>query len=140
MPRGKTTDAQTIYNIMASYFETRSFTQTSRDLDIPISTVEKLVKEHINDKEYVELWNKKKEDFVNKVDVVIYQAIDRLTKEMDKQDNIPINQLTTAIGTLYDKKMMAQTGVMGNDTPSVQINIVNNEHLEKALYEEDENE
>lgn len=138
MPRGKTTDTQTIYNIMASYFETRSFAQTSRDLDIPISTIEKLVKEHINDKEYVELWNKKKEDFVNKVDVVIYQAIDRLTKEMDKQDNIPINQLTTAIGTLYDKKMMAQTGVMGNDTPSVQINIVDNSNLEKALYEEEE--
>lgn len=137
MARGKTTDTQTIYNIMASYFGTRSFTQTSRDLDIPLSTVEKLVKEHINDKEYVELWNKKKEDFVNKVDVVIYQAIDRLTKEMDKQDNIPINQLTTAIGTLYDKKMMAQTGVMGNDTPSVQINIVNNEELEKTLYEEE---
>lgn len=137
MPRGKTTDTQTIYNIMASYFETRSFAQTSRDLDIPISTIEKLVKEHINDKEYVELWNRKKEDFVNKVDVVIYQAIDRLTKEMDKQDNIPINQLTTAIGTLYDKKMMAQAGVMGNDTPSVQINIVNNEDLEKTLYEEE---
>jgi hypothetical protein len=138
MAQGKKTDKQTIYNIMASYFETRSFAQTSKDLDIPISTVEKLVKEHINDKEFVELWNRKKEDFVNKVDVVIYQAIDRLIKEMDKQENIPINQLTTAIGTLYDKKMMAQTGVMGNDTPSVQINIVDNSNLESTLYEEEQ--
>lgn len=138
MAKGQKTDTQTIYNIMASYFETRSFAQTSKDLDIPTSTVEKLVKEHINDKEFVELWNKKKEDFVNKVDVIIYQAIDRLTKEMDKQENIPINQLTTAIGTLYDKKMMAQTGIMGNDTPSVQINIVDNSNLEKSLYEEEE--
>lgn len=138
MAQGKKTDKQTIYNIMSSYFETRSFTQTSNDLGIPISTVEKLVKEHINDKEFVELWNRKKEDFVNKVDVVIYQAIDRLIKEMDKQENIPINQLTTAIGTLYDKKMMAQTGVMGNDTPSVQINIVDNSNLESTLYEEEQ--
>lgn len=138
MAQGKKTDKQTIYNIMASYFETRSFAQTSKDLDIPISTVEKLVKEHINDKEFVELWNRKKEDFVNKVDVVIYQAIDRLIKEMDKQESIPINQLTTAIGTLYDKKIMAQTGVMGNDTPNVQINIVDNSNLESTLYEEEQ--
>ena len=138
MARGKTTDAETIYNVMASYFITRSFAQTSRDLDMPLSTVENLVKAHMNDKEFIELWNTKKEDFVNKVDVIIYQAIDRLTKEMDKQENIPINQLTTAIGTLYDKKLMAQTGVMGNDTPSVQINIVSNDNLEESLYEEDE--
>ncbi len=137
MAQGKKTDMKTIYNIMASYFETRSFAQTSKDIEIPPSTVEKIVKEHINDKEFVELWAKKKEDFVNKVDVIIYQAIDRLTKEMDKQENIPINQLTTAIGTLYDKKLMAQTGVMGNDTPSVQINIVDNSNLEQQLYEED---
>ncbi len=44
----------------------------------------------------------------------------------------------TAIGTLYDKKTIAQTGILGNDTPSVQINIVNNEHLEEALYNEEE--
>ena len=137
MAQGKKTDKQTIYNIMASYFETRSFTQTSKDLDIPRTTVEKLVKEHMNDKEFVELWQQKREDFVNKVDVVIYQAIDRLIKEMDKQESIPINQLTTAIGTLYDKKMMAQTGVMGNDTPNVQINIVDNSNLESTLYEEE---
>ena len=35
MARGKKTDNQTIYNIMCSYFETRNYSQTSRDLDIP---------------------------------------------------------------------------------------------------------
>jgi hypothetical protein len=28
--------------------------------------------------------------------------------------------------------------VLGNDTPSVQINIVDNSNLEKSLYEEEE--
>ena len=64
--------------------------------------------------------------------------MDKLIQQLDNQENIPINQLTTAIGTLYDKKTIAQTGILGNDTPSVQINIVNNEHLEEALYNEDE--
>ena len=64
--------------------------------------------------------------------------MDKLIQQLDNQENIPINQLTTAIGTLYDKKTIAQTGIMGNDTPSVQINIVDNSALETTLYEEEE--
>ena len=138
MAQGKKTDTQTIYNIMSSYFDTRNFTQTGSDLGVPVSTVEKIVKEHLKDKEFVELWNRKKEDFATKADVIIYKALDKLTEQIDKQENIPINQLTTAIGTLYDKKMISQTGIMGNDTPSVQINIIDNSNLETSLYEEED--
>lgn len=138
MARGKKTDPQTIYNIMCSYFETRNYSQTSRDLDIPEQTVEKIVKEHIKEQEYRELWDKKKEDFATKADLIIYKAMDRLVEQLDNQKNIPVNQLTTAIGTLYDKKLISQTGVLGNDTPSVQINIVSNDNLEEALYDEEE--
>lgn len=137
MAKGKKLTTQEIYNIMTSYFETRNFTQTGNDLGVPVSTVEKMVKEHIKDAEYIELWNKKKEDFITKADLIIYKAMDKLTQQLDNQENIPINQLSTTIGTLYDKKMVAQTGVMGTDTPSVQINIVDNSNLEKTLYEEE---
>ena len=34
MARGVTTDKQTLYNVMSSYFETRSYSQTGRDLDV----------------------------------------------------------------------------------------------------------
>lgn len=138
MARGKKTDPQTIYNIMCSYFETRNYSQTGRDLDIPEQTVEKIVKEHIKEQEYRELWDRKKEDFATKADIIIYKAMDRLVEQLDNQKNIPVNQLTTAIGTLYDKKVVSQSGVLGNDTPSVQINIVNNDNLEQALYDEEE--
>ena len=137
MAQGKKTDTQTIYNIMCSYFDTRNYTQTGKNLDIPVSTVEKIVKEHIKDKDFVELWNKKKEDFATKADMIIYKAMDKLLTQLDTQDNIPINQLSTAIGTLYDKKMMAEHGPLENETPSVQINIVDNSNLEKTLYEEE---
>lgn len=136
MAQGKKTDNETLYNIMSSYFETRSYSQTGRDLDVPISTVEKLVKEHIKDEEFVKLWNEKKEEFATKADVIIYQAMDRLTKKLDSEDDIPVNQLTTAIGTLYDKKAMAQNGVVGNITPNVQIVMVDNSKLEGAMYDE----
>lgn len=131
MARGVTTDAQTIYNIMNSYFETRSYAQTGRDLGVPDSTVEKLVKEHIKDKEFVELWAKKKEDFATKADMLIYKAMDRLNKELDSQDKISVNNLSTVIGTLYDKRTIANNG----GTPNVEIKIVDNSNLEKAMYD-----
>ena len=136
MAQGKKTDNETIYKVMSSYFETRSFAQTGRDLDMPPTTVEKLVKENLSKREFVELWAQKKEDFVTKADLIIHKAMDRLTKELDSEKDIPVNQLTTAIGTLYDKKAMAQTGVVGNVTPNVQIVMVDNSKLESAMYED----
>lgn len=137
MAKGKQLDSQEVYNIMNSYFETRSFTQTGRDLEVPVSTVENTVKKHLNDKEFVELWNRKKEDFITRADIIIHKAMDRLTKELDSEKEIPVNQLTTAIGTLYDKKMVSQTGITGTITPAVQINIVDNSNLEGAMYDEE---
>ena len=137
MAKGKQLDSQEVYNIMNSYFETRSFTQTGRDLEVPVSTVENTVKKHLNDKEFVELWNRKKEDFITRADIIIHKAMDRLTKELDSEKEIPVNQLTTAIGTLYDKKMVSQTGISGTITPAVQINIVDNSNLEGAMYDEE---
>lgn len=135
MAQGKKTDNETIYKIMCSYFETRSYTQTSRDLGVAASTVEKIVKENLSKKEFVELWEKKKEDFVTRADIIIHKAMDRLVKELDSEKEIPVNQLTTAIGTMYDKKALTETGNV-SITPAVQINIVDNNQLEKVLYEE----
>lgn len=131
MAQGKKTDSQTIYNIMDSYFETRSYAQTGRNLGIPESTVEKLVKEHIKDQEFRELWAKKKEDFATKADLLIYKAMDRLNKELDSEDKISVNNLSTVIGTLYDKRTIANNG----GTPNVEIKIVDNSNLEKAMYD-----
>ncbi len=136
MAKGKKTDNETIYKVMSSYFETRSYTQTGRDLEMPASTVEKLVKENLRKKEFVELWEKKREDFATKADLIIHKAMDRLAKELDSDKEIPVNQLTTAIGTLYDKKAMAQNGDITNDAPRLQINIVDHSDLEGALYDE----
>ena len=138
MPKGVTTDRETLYKVMASYFMTRSYYGTAKELDMPTSTVENLVKRHINDEEFIELWNKKKEKFSTIADVMIYKAMDRLDGELESQKSIPIYQLTTAIGTLYDKKRIENVGAVETEKPSLNINIIKKDpELEKALYEED---
>lgn len=138
MAKGQKTEYEQLVLVMSDYFITRSYTATAKNLDMPITTIKTLVDAHINDEEFVKLRKKKEEEFVERANHLIFKSMNIMNDELDTMENIPINQLTTAIGTLYDKKMMAQTGIMGNDTPSVQINIVDNSNLEKSLYEEEE--
>lgn len=140
MTKGKTTDRETLYKVMLSYFMTRSYAATARELDMPESTVKDLVKRNIKEKEFVELWREKKEDFATMADVMIYKAMDKLNNELDNQKSIPINQLTTAIGTLYDKRRIESIGSIESATPDITINVVDNSNLEKALYEEENEE
>lgn len=138
MAKGQKTEYEQLVLVMSDYFITRSYTATAKNLDMPITTIKTLVDAHINDEEFVKLRKKKEEEFVERANHLIFKSMNIMNDELDTMENIPINQLTTAIGTLYDKKMMAQTGIMGNDTPSVQINIVDNSNLETSLYEEEE--
>lgn len=136
MAKGQKTEHEQLVLVMSDYFTTRSYTATANNLDMPVSTIKTLVDAHIKDEEFVKLRIEKEAEFVERANHLIFKAMNRLNKELDSEDNIPVNQLTTAIGTLYDKKAMAQTGVVGNVTPNVQIVMVDNSKLEGAMYED----
>ena len=107
MPRGQKTPPETVYKIMASWAETGNYQETARQLKVPQSTVEKIVKENKNKPEFVEVCDKKRDEFSKKATQIINKALRRLENELDNYDkDIPINQLTTAIGTLFDKRAL----------------------------------
>ena len=136
MAKGQKTEYETLVLVMNDYFTTRSYTATANNLGMPKSTIKTLVDAHINDEEFVQLRTKKEAEFVERANHLIFKAMNRLNKELDSDKEIPVNQLTTAIGTLYDKKAMAQNGDITNDAPRLQINIVDHSDLEGALYDE----
>lgn len=175
MPRGKNTDNATIYKIMLSYYITRNYSETSRQLYIPEPTVRKIVKENIHKEEFTKLYEEKKEEFIKDADRIINKGTRLLEKRLDTalehqeeleeliyeiwnadKDEIKeqqkkglvqkvskiqinsLNEITTAIGTLYDKKRIAETGTIETTTPGININIVDNTALEKAMYEKEE--
>lgn len=137
MARGQKTEYEQLVKVMSDYFITRSYTATANNLNMPVSSVKTLVDAHINDKEFVELRKKKEEEFVERANHLIFKAMNRLNKELDSDKDIPVNQLTTAIGTLYDKKTMTQTGLVGTITPAVQVNVIDNSKYESAMYDEE---
>lgn len=121
MAQGKKTSPEDIYKVMVSWAVTGSYMETARQLGMPESTVEKIVKTNRDKEEFVKLCAEKKEDFSKSATRIIEKALKRLEKELDSDEvNIPINHLTTAIGTLYDKRALAQ----GSATENVEIKIV----------------
>lgn len=103
--------------VVASYALTNSYNKTAKEFNISDHTVKKIVKENAN------LYEQKKDEFVDKASKIIDKALDKLEKELDKED-IPVNQLTTVIGTLYDKRALAKGESTDNTTFKVDINVV----------------
>jgi len=59
-----------------------------------------------------------------------------IVQKLSKMQINSLNEITTALGTMYDKKQIAQNGTMDKETPVVNINIIDNASLEKVLYDE----
>lgn len=125
MAKGKKTDNETIYKIMISMFSTNNFNETSRQLNIPVKTVEKIFKENKDKEEFTKLCMQKKEEFAETATRIIDKALNRLEKVLDdNEEKIPVNNLSTVIGTLYDKRALAKGESTANNKFEVEIKVV----------------
>lgn len=116
MARGKKTAPEVIYKVMTSYAVTGNILETARQLDMPEPTVRGIVMANKDKEEFKKLQEKKKEEFADKATRIIDKALKRLENAIENDEEyIPVNQLTTAIGTLYDKRALAR-GESTNNT------------------------
>lgn len=128
MAKGKKTDNETIYKIMLSVFSTGNYSETSRQLNIPIKTVEEIYKRNIVKEEFTKLRKEKAEEFTEKATKIIDKALKRLEQALDdKEEKIPVNNLSTVIGTLYDKRALAE----GKSTVNTDITIKMDKKVEE---------
>lgn len=109
MPRGKKTSPEVVYRVMTSWAITNNYNETARELGMAVSSVKQIVDSHKENEEFAKLRIEKKEEFADKASRIIDKALKRLEKAIeDEEEYIPVNQLTTAIGTLYDKRALAR--------------------------------
>lgn len=126
MSRGKKTTPETIYKIMTSWAVTRNYKETADNLCLPVSTVKKIVDEHITEAKFEKLCNEKEQEFTKKADKIIDKALNRLERDIDNEKReIPVNHLTTVIGTLTDKKLLIE------GKPTVRAEVVGEDKLNK---------
>ena len=107
--RGTKTSPEVIYKVMTSYAITDSYNQTAKDLGMPFETVRDIVKANQDDEEFVKLRQQKQDEFSDKASVIIDMLLARITDTVaDNEKDIPLHHLTTAIGTLYDKRALSR--------------------------------
>lgn len=128
MAKGKKTDNETIYKVMLSYIVTRNYSETARQLDMPESTVRKIIDDNKDKEEFAKLCEEKRDEFVEKATRLIDKALNRLEKALDDdEEKIPVNNLSTVIGTLYDKRNLSE----GKATVNTDINIKMSKEVEE---------
>ena len=107
--RGKKTSPEDVYRVMTSYAITNNFNETARNLGMAVATVKNIVDDNKNSEEFRKLRIEKQEEFSEKASKLIDKLLDRLDDELNAEDkDIPINHITTAIGTLYDKRALSK--------------------------------
>lgn len=106
--RGKKTAPEDIYRVMTSYAITNNLSETARQTNIPFGTVKNIVDDNKNTEEFKRVQEEKREEFSEKASAIIDKILDRIDKEIDDTDKeIPLNHLTVAMGTLYDKRALS---------------------------------
>lgn len=166
MAKGSNTDEQTIRNILAAYVTTNNCSEVSRQLGVPVRTVNKIVNENINKPEYAKLCQEKKEEFSSKASKIIDKQLELLSRRVDTalehQEELEeliyevwsadkeeikeaqkksiatrisklqlnsLSEITTSMGTLYDK-MRLDKGESTENTNQT-INIAFSEDIEE---------
>lgn len=114
MPSGVKTPTKKKVEVIKSYVETGSYNATSKKTGVDHKTVKKIVED--NPKKY----QQEKESFIEKTTRLLDKALNRLDEGLER-DNIPINNLTTAIGTLYDKRALAKGESTSNDSITIKM-------------------
>lgn len=122
MAKGKKTDALTIYKVMLSYITTRNYSETARQLEMPESTVRKIIDDNKENEEFAILCEQKRDEFIERADRIINKALNRLEKELDDEtERIPVNNLSTVIGTLFDKRALSKGEATSRETLTLEI-------------------
>ena len=122
MARGVKIDNQKIQEIVASYALTNSYNATAKECGVSANSVKNIINKQKaeNSEEFARVCEVKKEEFEAYADRLINKAMSKLDKALDRND-IPVNNLTTVIGTLYDKRALAKGEMTSNTSISIKM-------------------
>jgi hypothetical protein len=131
MARGKKTPPEMIYKIMASYAATNNINETARIMDMPRPTVKSIIDANKDKPEFIKLQEKKKDEFADKASQIIDKFLVLLDRKAERAlgddeqfDKLRPTEITTAIGTLYDKRALAKGENTQNESINVNIKII----------------
>lgn len=107
------------------YATCQNVNEVSRSLGVPYATVAGWLRAKARDApdEFDKLRDEKKKDFIQRSSDIIDLAFDRLEEKLSGEYDVPVNHLTTAIGTLYDKRALAKGEKRSDEDNRININL-----------------
>lgn len=121
MARGKKTDTEKVYQVMQLWFTFGNSAEVGKILNMPDTTVRDLVSKNKDKPEFVELRDKTRRKYSKDFEEILDLAITRLKTEIAVQDKIPVSQLSTVIGTVYDKNRLENDESTENTNQTIKI-------------------
>ena len=121
MARGKKTDTEKVYQVMQLWFTYGNSAEVGKILNMPDGTVRDIVNRHKEEPEFLELRDKTRRKYSKDFEEILDLAITRLKTEMAVQDKIPVSQLSTVIGTVYDKNRLEKGESTENTNQTITI-------------------
>ena len=113
MARGQKTNYEDVFRVMVSYFSTHNYAETSRQLDMPESTVKEIVKQYENAPEFVELRRQKEDEFADKATEIINKGLLLLNRRLNRaiEEEETLDDLIEQIEMMSDDEMSYQQKV-----------------------------
>lgn len=158
MAKGKKTPIEDVYKVMVGYASNKNIKDLASTLNMPWSTVKKIVDTNKDKPEFAKLCEEKAEEFADKATRIIDKATTllekRLTTALERQQELDetldlimyadkedidykeklamakrigkiqlnaLNEITTAIGTMYDKRALAKGENTSNQSLTIRM-------------------
>lgn len=128
--RGKKYDTETKERALAALAVSNNIDELSREMGIPSNTLRQWKKDAEKSEDFIELRKEKRAEFVEKAWETIGNALKladrRIKNALESGEELPLRELSTYIGTMYDKAALAS----GEETERAEVRITMSGELE----------
>lgn len=129
--RGKKYDTETKERALAALAVSNNIDELSRELKIPANTLRQWKKDAEKSEDFIELRKEKRAEFVERAWETIGNALKladrRIKNALESGEELPLRELSTYIGTMYDKAALAS----GEETERAEMRISMSGELEE---------
>lgn len=129
--RGKKYDTETKERALAALAVSNNIDELSREMGIPSNTLRQWKKDAEKSEDFIELRKEKRAEFVERAWETIGNALKladrRIKNALESGEELPLRELSTYIGTMYDKAALAS----GEETERAEVRILMSGELEE---------
>lgn len=128
--RGKKYDTETKERALAALAVSNNIDELSREMGIPSNTLRQWKKDAEKSEDFIELRKEKRAEFVERAWETIGNALKladrRIKNALESGEELPLREISTYIGTMYDKAALAS----GEETERAEVRITMSGELE----------